>query len=375
MLLLPYSSGNVDSSKVKQEQPSVLSHQAASCTEGSVSPLLPRLSSSFSLKLATQYSLCEAAATTTPSVRDMASPVASAKSSSTAAASSVPSWWRRTLFQLGAVPALPRVVTLHDPALQVNRHIFQERARDEGRLAALQARWQAAVQAKDAPTAQEIVGQLYERLYGPGVTPQGRTDFLARYGCTAWTDEILDTLVELGCGRGMVELGAGHGQWARALTDHATRRLETTDRPHDFCLAYDDASRLPLNPHIYHTKTQAHHAYFGRVLATGGSDPAVVLTPWATRGRVLLLVYPPPDGSLAVDALRAYQALGAVNDTLVYVGEGRGGSTATPAFWEELAARGEWMLCQILPALSCGTKADDKVFIFRRVPAHPGESA
>jgi hypothetical protein len=386
LLIFPYihqrtddsSNNNSEDDRQKQQPPQTQS--VSSFTGEALSARLQRLSSAafvsrellLPTNTTTQYSICEAATNTALPVRETAA-------SPTTACPPSQSWWRRSLQAALTVggfrrpkTTLPRLVTLDDPALQVNRRLKQERLRDEGRLVDLQAEWQAAVRAKNAPHAQDLVLQLYETLYGLGVTPQARTDFLARYGCTAFTDHILTTLVELGRGRGFVELGAGHGQWARALTARAVQVLDSTDRPHDFCLAYDNASRLPLNPRIYHANTQAHVAYFGRVLPTGGVDPAVVLTPWVTRGRVLLLVYPPPDGSLAVDALRAYQGLGDMNDTLVYVGEGRGGATATPAFWEALAARGEWMLCQILPAQSCGSKADDKVFIFRRVvPAHP----
>ena len=43
-----------------------------------------------------------------------------------------------------------------------------------------------------------------------------RDSYVLAYGCVAWTDEALDAIAARGP---VVEVGAGCGQWARALRD------------------------------------------------------------------------------------------------------------------------------------------------------------
>lgn len=286
-----------------------------------------------------------------------------------------PSWLRRILYHtMGQSLPVPRPVRLNDPELQVSPRLVQEREKDAATVQSLQQQLAVAVQARDTTTAQQLVAAVYDTLYGS--TVQARTDFLQRYGCTAWNDDILQTLHELAAGRGLVEVDAGHGQWARALREYRDAQWQRQravnpsvplPHPRTFVRAYDDGSKLPLNPQVYHARTQPHRQYFGKVMPLASNSLSSTLAQFENRGRVLLLVYPPADSDLATQAVHAYMAADSLrNDTVVYIGEGRGGATATDAFWELLAADDEWNLVRILPGVPCGTKGDDKVFIFQK---------
>ena len=102
-------------------------------------------------------------------------------------------------------------------------------------------------------------------------------------------------------------------------------------------------------------------------------DPvAALLCQWKHRGRILLLVYPTP--ALAYQSLTAYAALGPENDTVVYVGEGRGGANAQDDFFDVLEGGGDnddeydsgWVLLEVLPVRPFGSNGFEKLFIFRK---------
>jgi hypothetical protein len=58
-----------------------------------------------------------------------------------------------------------------------------------------------------------------------------------------------------------------------------------------------------------------------------------------------MLVYPPP-GIMALETIKSYVDIGPENDVVVYVGEGRGGSTANDELFDYLES-GEWALLDI----------------------------
>jgi len=134
----------------------------------------------------------------------------------------------------------------------------------------------------------------------------------------------------------------------------------------DFVLAYDDYSNLPLNTHIYNQYTQPHHDYFGKVHKLETEiHLRKVLRSWVCRGRALLLVYPPP-GPMAMSVVQAYVDAAPENDTVVYVGEGRGGANGDDAFFDFLES-GQWILLEELQVLRPpGDKGYEKLFILRR---------
>ena len=281
-----------------------------------------------------------------------------------------PSWFRQTLVRLhlASLP-LPRIVIPNDPDLTLSGRHIRERQHDELELRKLQGAIQEAVQqGGDRQRIGALLQQSYNILYGSNLLPQHRQDFLQQYGCTAWTEPVLLELLELGASRGLVEIGAGHGQWARVLNDRFQElRASTTQgkkKKFDFCLAFDNKSALPLDPTVYHRYTQPYHDYFYDQVQPCASI-AAVLQQWPCRGRILLLVYPSPNDPMAVDAMRAYAAVSPLNDTVVYVGEGRGGANADDDFFDYLES-GEWILCKILPVQSFGGKGFEKLYIFKR---------
>ena len=193
-----------------------------------------------------------------------------------------------------------------------------------------------------------------------------------RYGCTGWTDDVLSTLLELAESRGIVEIGAGNGQWARALSDFYTensqnRVLAAAGSNFDFVLAYDDMTELPLSPQVYHKHTQPASDYFYAKVQKS-QNVTNVLRQWSCRGRVLLLVYPPPT-PMALETIQAYVSMGPENDTVVYVGEGRGGSTANDDLFDYLEDNG-WILLEVMKVQSQpGGKGYEKMYILRRPPS------
>jgi len=213
--------------------------------------------------------------------------------------------------------------------------------------------------------------ELVEVAYGKGVTAQQREDFLIQYGCTGWTDEILEGILKIARSRGIVEIGAGHGQWARALNEAYSSSTATSAgkgrKRFDFVLAYDDNSNLPLNTHIYNPYTRPHHEYFGTVRKLENrTDMVKVLQSWTCRGRILLLVYPPPN-DMATQVVSAYvNAAPEDNDTVIFVGEGRGGANGDDSLFD-FFENGEWdLLKEMNVRRPPGDKGYEKLFVLRR---------
>jgi len=278
-----------------------------------------------------------------------------------------PSWFQKYLspLRLSTLP-LPRRIITGDPVFQnaQMRKGLQQRQKDERRLLALQSDIQKAQKTNDQMALKRIFEKFSEIAYGEGVTAQMREDFLARYGCTGWNQVILDRLIQLGENRGIVEIGAGHGQWARALTEHHDRLIPNNARNFDFVLAYDNMTSLPLSTKMYHEHTQpARDFFFSNVKHC--NDVNEVLRQWSCRGRILLMVLPPP-GDMAIKCVKAYTEMGPENDTVIYVGEGRGGGTADDAFFDYMES-GDWVVLDILEVKISG-KGFEKLYIFQRYP-------
>jgi hypothetical protein len=215
------------------------------------------------------------------------------------------------------------------------------------------------------------------------------TDFLIQYGCTGFTDDILQYLVQSYEARGIIEVGAGNGQWARALNDYhnemKTRQRHQNGLHHknhrtihrQFITAYDSMEELPLSPTVYHRNTLPANKYFFDKVNRSSNIDAVQ----GAHGRVLLLVYPPP-GPMGLETVLAYlnaspkYSGSCKNDTVVYVGEGRGGANADEAFFDfflgcdtssEDTEKHEWVLEKVLDVRVCpGGKGYEKMFVFRR---------
>eukprot|EP00551_Chaetoceros_affinis_P011797 CAMPEP_0203672084 /NCGR_PEP_ID=MMETSP0090-20130426/7700_1 /ASSEMBLY_ACC=CAM_ASM_001088 /TAXON_ID=426623 /ORGANISM="Chaetoceros affinis, Strain CCMP159" /LENGTH=434 /DNA_ID=CAMNT_0050537327 /DNA_START=130 /DNA_END=1434 /DNA_ORIENTATION=- len=275
--------------------------------------------------------------------------------------------YKMNLISTTALP-VPRLLSQNDPIFTYHKLLkgLQQRQKDEMKLRELQTeinalvaedrrqQYQASQQkqrggksggesevgndARNNEDKMKIMKDIMERIseiaYGKGITPQIREDFLIKYGCTAYTEKILDTIIQYSADHGIIEVGAGNGQWAKALSSHHTKLSSSSSIPPSplpqFIVAYDDMSQIPLNVQIYHQYTQpAQRYFFSNIQKMKGEDAVGLIK---NRGRVLLLVYPPP-GDMALDVVKQYSKFEG-NDTIIYVGEGIGGANANKEFFD-----------------------------------------
>lgn len=282
----------------------------------------------------------------------------------------------------------PRLLTPRDPLFnypELKRGLLRRR-NDEETLKAMLSSSQLmeARESQDQEKMNVILQNMNAIVYGEGITPQSREDRLMQYGCTGFTDDILHFIVQTYGHRGVIEVGAGNGQWSRALSEEYHRSLQkqpinnsNTPKLWEFILAYDNMEELPLSPKVYHKNTIPAKKYFFDNVQRGSGTDAVQ----AARGRALLLVYPPP-GPMALETVLSYLAASpgysgsCKNDTVVYVGEGRGGANADEAFFDYFIScnqarkdteKSQWVLEKVMHVLECpGGKGYEKMFVFRR---------
>jgi len=274
---------------------------------------------------------------------------------------------------------VPRLISSKDPLFSYPEIIrgVRRRQADEVNLQNILSskRLMMARQSQDQQQMQPILQEVNELVYGKGVTPQIREDFLAQYGCVGHTPDIVKYLVdELAKDRGIVEVGAGNGQWARSINDfHNLQRKQNnpTGKAFDLVLAFDNMQELPLSPKIYHQRTVPAKQYFYDKVKLASHIDAV--KGFASRGRVLMLVYPSP-GSMALETVKAYVESSDQNDTVVYVGEGIGGANADEDFFNYFLGKtgdspkeAEWVLLKVMEVKrSPGGKGYEKMFVFQR---------
>eukprot|EP00729_Bicosta_minor_P011247 gene11247-5527_t len=170
-------------------------------------------------------------------------------------------------------------------------------------------------------------------IYGVEAVEGARQKYLDEYGCAKWTDEALAELAGLSP---VVEMGAGGGQWAAQLKDRGCD-----------ILAYDNAKAIAPGGN----GPTAAHVQEGNVavLAEHGS-------------RALFLCYPPPAdesvGCMSAQCLQHYKG-----DTLVYVGEGKGGANASWVFFDLVEK--EWE-CTKVVALDPFPQCYEHFYVFKR---------
>lgn len=104
----------------------------------------------------------------------------------------------------------------------------------------------------------------------------------------------------------ILEVGAGDGYWARCVRDY----LDDTEQ------------YVATEP-----KPRAKHVWDIPIIKQDAVDAIEEFG----DGRTLFICWPPYDDPMASDALDVYQG-----DTVIYIGEGRGGCTATDGFHKQL---------------------------------------
>lgn len=219
----------------------------------------------------------------------------------------------------------------HDPNLDQEQTTRKKRQlRLMSYLAELAPRLRAAADAQNQPALDALRSEaaakqeaiLFDAL------PAERRRYMDAYGCAAWTDEALGVVSELAP---IVEIGAGAGHWYRAL---AGRGVDIT--------AYDDGSEVPMRA----------------AAAEGVRHGSVeVLSEPENASRTLLLVYPPA-GQMALRCVRAHRG-----ETLLYVGEARGGYNADAAFFDELESR--WRVKRVVE-LRPFPGGHERMYVLRR---------
>ena len=156
-----------------------------------------------------------------------------------------------------------------------------------------------------------------------------RARFVETYGCVGWTDETLEAIV---AHSPIVEVGAGRGQWQRALT-----------RAGADVLAFDNLSAVPGAREAgaeasAEASASAPDAFVGDVRR---GDERKLSSRWLRRqDRTLLVVY--PEGDLMERCLRRYRG-----DVALFVGEGRGGVNGGASLFDLLER--EWDVERVVP--------------------------
>ena len=216
----------------------------------------------------------------------------------------------------------------------------------------------------------EMSQRLSSILYGEKYTIQDRQEFLEKHGCVQATSEILNLINDLTKTensekkRGIIEMGIGFGQWARQLVD-----LFNID-----IVAFDNLTNLPLDPRTHNTRSDGYAKYFYQSKVRYG-DASVfrnenLKKQYHIDGRILMLIFPDPN-SMAIDCLTGYVESSKLNDTLIYVGEGRGGANANDNFFDELETvdtngNPKWLLLETRKPNAFGEKGYERFFIFKK---------
>ena len=149
-----------------------------------------------------------------------------------------------------------------------------------------------------------------------------RARFVEKYGCTGWTTEALEVIV---AHSPIVEMGAGRGQWQRALT------LAGAD-----VLAFDDLSAVPGAG-----EAGASAPTPKNVGDVRRGDERKLSSRWLRRqDRTLLVVF--PEGDLMERCLSRYRG-----DVALFVGEGRGGVNGGASLFDALER--DWDVERVVP--------------------------
>ncbi|MFB7469898.1 hypothetical protein [Kitasatospora sp. NPDC056184] len=185
--------------------------------------------------------------------------------------------------------------------------------------------------------------EVFDHLPAGLGAPLPRRQELSRiYSRALASRTAVDRIADCLDGRGLLEVGAGSGYWARLL------RARGIDVP-----AADAEARTGRNG--FTDRFQSSEVRHGRAAEDAAAHP----------DRALALLRPPHRDPMAADALRAYRGPG-----LLHLGDRPGGMCADPAFFAELAAQWRAVSHGPLTLRRLGTR-DTATFFVRRRSAGP----
>ncbi|GMI03946.1 hypothetical protein TrRE_jg9697 [Triparma retinervis] len=237
---------------------------------------------------------------------------------------------------------------------------LKSRAKDEVKLRALGVRANKAVKEQDRLKMAEVAQEMSAIAYGKGTTAQIRQESLEKFGCVEWTPEIVGLIKGLAEGKGVVEVGAGNGQWSRKLWDMGVD-----------VLAFDNMTGVPLNRNLYHGGTKPNKDHFFHAVRRGDSRIFEKENVGKVGvGRVLLIVF--PDRSRwAKETVEMWVKQSPLNRVLVYVGEGRNGANGCEGLFDLLEGGG-WRVLRVEDVGGKGGKGYEKAFFMERVDKGEG---
>ncbi|CAK9020635.1 unnamed protein product [Durusdinium trenchii] len=180
----------------------------------------------------------------------------------------------------------------------------------------------------------QLVEEAHNVMY-PSISREELQQRRQTFGNVKWTEDAMQRLCSFSP---LVEVGAGEGQWQAELRRRGADVIafDNHSSPSRFG---DEASSRIMVPGAEVQRADAEAAMSGSV------------------GRTLLLVYPPP-GDMASRCLSAYGG-----ETLIYVGEGRGGVNANNHFFDLLSH--EWTLEESL-SLETLPWSYESVYVLKR---------
>ncbi|GMH58678.1 hypothetical protein TL16_g02662 [Triparma laevis f. inornata] len=132
---------------------------------------------------------------------------------------------------------------------------LEKRVSDEHTLRSLASQAKAANEKNDRVEMGKLAHEMGAIAYGRNVTPNARQAHLEKFGCVEYTKESLDVIKSYGKTRGVIEMGAGNGQWSRKLREGGLD-----------IVSFDNMSGLPLNLNLYHNRTKPNSDFFDQQL-------------------------------------------------------------------------------------------------------------
>ena len=200
--------------------------------------------------------------------------------------------------------------------------------------------------ARFATLAARVQTETAALTWGSASEQKRRAEFVERFGCVGWTDAALE---EIAKHSPIVEMGAGRGQWQRALTERGVD-----------VLAYDDGSAVPG---ANERRRGDARSEFRGVARRG--DETRLRSFWVRRAnRTLLVVY--PEGDLLVKCLQNYDG-----PVVLFVGEGRGGVNGAAETFDYVEKRFD--VEKAIPVAPFGD-GHEKLWVLRRKSTYTNTS-